>query len=78
MNLDKIQTIMFWIVGQGEFNNQRLHPVCPQIVENALQKLADAEAPPASRPKPTNLTRTAQRVRQNMRPKDPKDLDFEV
>nr|XP_022322785.1 uncharacterized protein LOC111124219 [Crassostrea virginica] len=49
----------------------------PQIVEDVLRRLADAEAPPASRPKPANLTRAAQRVRQSMRPKDPKDLNFE-
>ncbi|XP_078334484.1 uncharacterized protein LOC111132122 [Crassostrea virginica] len=50
----------------------------PQIVEDVLRRLADAEAPPASRPKPANLTRAAQRVRQSMRPKDPKDLNFEL
>lgn len=43
-----------------------------------MSKSADVNAPPASRPKPANLTRMANRVRLTMRPKDPKDLDFEV
>uniref|UniRef100_K1R495 Uncharacterized protein n=1 Tax=Magallana gigas TaxID=29159 RepID=K1R495_MAGGI len=49
----------------------------PRIVEEVMSKSADVNAPPASRPKPANLTRMANRVRLTMRPKDPKDLDFE-
>lgn len=50
----------------------------PRIVEEVMSKSADVNAPPASRPKPANLTRMANRVRLTMRPKDPKDLDFEL
>uniref|UniRef100_K1RB44 Uncharacterized protein n=1 Tax=Magallana gigas TaxID=29159 RepID=K1RB44_MAGGI len=50
----------------------------PRILEEVMSKSADVNAPPASRPKTTNLTRMANRVGLTMRPKDPKDLDFEL
>lgn len=50
----------------------------PRILEEVMSKSADVNAPPASRPKTTNLTRMANRVGLTMRPKDPKYLDFEL
>ncbi|XP_062597710.1 uncharacterized protein LOC134259125 [Saccostrea cucullata] len=50
----------------------------PRIVENVMNAASDVDAPPASRPKPANMTRIVNRVRQNLRPQDPKDLDFEL
>lgn len=47
----------------------------PRIVE-AVLAATDMQAPPASLPKPANMTRIANRVRRNLRPQDPKDLDF--
>ncbi|XP_055997986.1 uncharacterized protein LOC125647370 [Ostrea edulis] len=47
----------------------------PRVVEVALST-ANIKAPPASRPKPANMTRMANRVRRNLRPQDPQDLDF--
>jgi len=48
-----------------------------QIVEaTILDRVGDF--PIAGLPKPTNLARRANRARQKRRPKDPKDLDFEI
>ncbi|KAH3896451.1 hypothetical protein DPMN_020628 [Dreissena polymorpha] len=46
------------------------------IVEKILREEADDRLPEASRPDYTNLLRNCNRRRQ--RPKDPKDMDFEV
>ena len=50
----------------------------PRIVEEVIAETGDVEAPAASRPKPSNLIRIVNRARLNMRPKDPRDLNFEV
>ncbi|XP_048750365.2 uncharacterized protein LOC125662230 [Ostrea edulis] len=50
----------------------------PRIVEEAMAETGDIDAPPASRPKPSNLIRIVNRARLNMRPKDPRDLNFEL
>ena len=47
------------------------------IVEEVLTDQID-DSPCPSVPKPTNLTRQANRVRQKLRPDDPRDLAFEV
>lgn len=49
----------------------------PRIVEPVLAS-TDVQAPPASLPKPGNMTRIANRVRRNIRLQDPMDLDFMV
>ncbi|XP_078326514.1 uncharacterized protein LOC144622949 isoform X1 [Crassostrea virginica] len=50
----------------------------PRIVEEVIAETGDVEAPAASRPKPSNLIRIVNRARLNMRPKDPRDLNFEL
>lgn len=72
-----------WITKKGAcctttLQNPEYTCSAPRIVEEVMSKSADVNAPPASRPKPANLTRMANRVRLTMRPKDPKDLDFIV
>lgn len=47
----------------------------PRVVE-AVLAATEMHAPPASLPKPANLTRIANRVRRQLRPQDPQDLDF--
>lgn len=49
----------------------------PRVVETVLAA-TEMHAPPASLPKPANLTRNANRVRRQLRPQDPQDLDFMV
>lgn len=39
---------------------------------------ADPELPEGSRPHQSQLIRIANRVRQQLRPEEPRDLDFEV
>lgn len=48
------------------------------IVEKAIRTHGDVSAPAGSRPNPVYLVRTANRVRQMDRPKDPSDLHDEV
>lgn len=48
------------------------------IVEDAILKEIKPEDPEASVPKPGLLIRRANRLRQAMRPEDPKDLEFDI
>jgi len=48
------------------------------IVNAAMRNHADPIAPEASRPNPTYLVRTGNRIRQSERPSDPDNLDAEV
>ncbi|KAJ8305091.1 hypothetical protein KUTeg_017360, partial [Tegillarca granosa] len=50
------------------------------IAEKILFTMGDTELPPASRdrPKLANLKRIANRAREQLRPKEPKDCDFEI
>jgi hypothetical protein len=50
----------------------------PTIVEQVLEEYADHREPEFSRPKFTNIVRTANRKRQADRPEEPKDINFEV
>ena len=47
------------------------------LVEDALLDFDD-DLPDASRPVPANLVRSANRLRQGIRPAEPSDLNFEV
>lgn len=53
-----------------------LRPASSIVEEILLQELTDAPCP--SLPKPEYITRTANRFRQRLRPKDPTDLAFEL
>ena len=48
------------------------------IVQSVLRDHTDPTAPPASRPKPSCLVGTGNRIRQGDRPADPADLHSEV
>ena len=48
------------------------------IVEDVIMKEVVPEDPEDSLPKPGLLIRRANRLRQAMRPEDPKELDFEI
>ncbi|OWF36105.1 hypothetical protein KP79_PYT08465 [Mizuhopecten yessoensis] len=50
----------------------------PRIVEEVYQEHGNIDLPHHSRPKAANIARAVNRLRQSMRPQDPKDLDFEV
>lgn len=47
-------------------------------IVQAVLAATGMQAPLASLPKPANMTRIVNRVRRNLRPQDPKDLDFMV
>ncbi|KAJ8300263.1 hypothetical protein KUTeg_021782 [Tegillarca granosa] len=55
-----------------------VHRAASAIVEEALVQHANPELPEGSRPNQQYLIRTANRVRQQLRPEEPKDLDFEL
>ncbi|CAG2211533.1 unnamed protein product [Mytilus edulis] len=48
------------------------------IVTSVLRQHADIDAPEPSRPNPSSLQRTCNRVTASLTPDDPKDLDFEL
>ena len=51
-------------------------PAAAIVNEVLLQELTDEPCP--SLPKPVNLAKAANHLRQKIRPADPKDLDFEL
>ena len=67
---------------KGFFSNQKSNKIVflrsSDIVNATIRNNADTAAPPASRPNPGSLVRTANRIRHLERPQDPSDLHDEV
>ena len=59
-----------------EASNDVFKPASEVVNDVVLKELMDA--PCTSLPRVNSLQRTANRTRQKLRPKDPKDLDFEL
>jgi len=55
-----------------------IHRPASAIVETAILQHADPQLLEGSRPNLGYLIRTANRIRQQLRPAEPSDLDFEV